>query len=137
MGWLWRWLLRLLFGNNATRVVAYARGIEMADPIDVTLRVGEKVPIAVVLKRADGTVDTSFEGDAWTFASGGSLAAVVPSTGLSVEALGNAAGDAVLVFTVDSNAGSGTQELEQRFNLHILEADAIAVEATVGAPIPQ
>lgn len=40
---LWRWLLRLLFGNNATRVVAYVRGIEMADPIEVTLRVGEKV----------------------------------------------------------------------------------------------
>lgn len=53
------------------------------------------------------------------------------------EASANAAGDAVLVFSADSNAGSGVQALEQRFNLHFLETDAIAVEATVGEPIPQ
>lgn len=110
----------------------------MADPIEVTLRVGEKVPIDVVLKRADGTVDTSFEAAEWAFTGGPNpTASVSPNGGLSVEAFGNAVGDAVLVFTADSNAGSGVQPLEQAFNLHVLEADAIAVEATVGDPIPQ
>lgn len=137
MSWLWRWLLRLLFGNNATHVVAYVRGVEMADPIDVTLRVGDKVPISVVLKKADGSEDTTFQGDAWTFESGGELGRVSPASGLAVEVFADSAGDAVLVFDVDSNAGSGVQALQQKFNFHFLESDAIAVEATVGEPTPQ